>query len=194
MFKVIKDIFRSNNFKAELLYSLIKNLSYILIMALILVTYINIRIVPVNSGSMYPTFKKGDYLLQIKQSKNIKRFDIVSAKVKLESDPFNGKTIALEKRIIGLPGDEIKIENGIVFINDNELSGDYGFLSNTQSHVEGRDMPPIIVPPGHFFIMGDNRDHSLDSRNFGCIVEDDILYKIKHIFKITDYKLNKEYF
>lgn len=70
------------------------------------------------------------------------------------------------KRVIGLPGEHVKIENGKVYINGNELKEDY--LSSdivTESDV----FYDFIVPEGYIFAMGDNRTKSTDCRELGCI-------------------------
>lgn len=72
------------------------------------------------------------------------------------------------KRVIGLPKDHVKIENGKVYVNDKKLKEDY-----LQENVitESLDGPytDIIVPENAIFVMGDNRPQSTDSRRFGCI-------------------------
>lgn len=74
--------------------------------------------------------------------------------------------ISYIKRVIGLEGDHIKIENGKVYRNGEELQEDYlpdGTLT------QGKTYSDIIVPENCIFAMGDNRDHSTDCRDFGCI-------------------------
>lgn len=72
------------------------------------------------------------------------------------------------KRVIGLPGEHVKIENGKVYINGEELGEDY-----LQDNVVTGDLngpyTDLIVPEGCLFVMGDNRAQSTDSRRFGCI-------------------------
>ena len=70
------------------------------------------------------------------------------------------------KRIIGVEGDRIKIEEGKVYLNGEELDEPYldeGVIT------EGGVYTDIVVPEGYVFVMGDNRSHSTDSRNFGCV-------------------------
>lgn len=78
------------------------------------------------------------------------------------------------KRVIGLPGERIRIENKTVYINDKPLDEPYVFFSEPPGSSEPglfaarRDeMPELVVPEQHFFVMGDNRDNSHDSRFWG---------------------------
>lgn len=75
------------------------------------------------------------------------------------------------KRVIGLPGEHIKIENGKVYINDNELEENY--LSD-EVVTESEIFYNFTVPEGYVFAMGDNRAHSTDCRVFGCIPFDKV--------------------
>ena len=70
------------------------------------------------------------------------------------------------KRIIGMEGDHIKIEEGKVYRNGKELEEYYIPEGVT---TRGKVFSDIVVPVGYVFVMGDNRDHSTDSRDFGCI-------------------------
>jgi signal peptidase I len=70
----------------------------------------------------------------------------------------------LVKRVIGLPGDRVEAHDGHVFVNGKQLDEPYLAEGTTT-----KDFGPITVPPGHYWVMGDNRGFSEDSRIFGPI-------------------------
>lgn len=79
------------------------------------------------------------------------------------------------KRVIGIAGDHIKIENGKVYLNEQELDEPYlrnGIKTNSKL------LTDIIVPDGYVFAMGDNRENSTDCREFGCIPVEKIESKV----------------
>lgn len=78
-----------------------------------------------------------------------------------------GKTSYI-KRVIGLPGDHVSIENGKVYINGTELEENYLQDTVLTTSLEGA-FTDITVPENCLFVMGDNRSQSTDSRRFGCI-------------------------
>ena len=93
------------------------------------------------------------------------------------------------KRVIGLPGDHVKIEAGKVYINGQEIDEPYLAEGTKTGKLKGADTPylNIIVPEGHLFLMGDNRTSSTDSRCFGCVPYD----KIESRVVIRFWPLNK---
>lgn len=115
----------------------------------------------VNGDSMYPTLTDGDIMILDNLSyrlRKIERFDIVVVKVKKEY---------IIKRVIGLPGEKIDYINGQLYINDKANSDD-AFDDITDDY-------SIVVPDGEYFILGDNRLNSLDSRFFGTFKDNEIL-------------------
>lgn len=79
-----------------------------------------------------------------------------------------GKTSYI-KRVIGLPGEHVKIENGKVYINDQELDESSYLAEDVVTESNGGAFTDFIVPDGYIFAMGDNRENSVDCRSFGCI-------------------------
>lgn len=115
------------------------------------------------SGSMKPTLKEGAQLFTNKlayQFSKPKRGDIVSLRspVSLEK--------GLVKRIIAAEGDTIEIRSKKVFLNGQELLEPYVQYTRKNELLKGDKISPLVVPPGHVFVMGDNRDESNDSRDW----------------------------
>jgi len=78
------------------------------------------------------------------------------------------------KRIIGLPGEHIEIKEDKVFINDNPLEEPYLEDTIKTTRLNDSYFLDITIPEDCFFVMGDNRENSIDSRNFGCIPKERI--------------------
>ncbi len=119
----------------------------------------------VYGASMEPTLHTDDRVILEKITYRFRppqRGDIVVVKVSDRSQP-------LIKRIIGLPGETIAIRNGKVYINGQPLEEDY-LTWPTRGY-----LPPTRIPPMYYFVMGDNRNASNDSRNFGPISRDQIV-------------------
>lgn len=121
----------------------------------------------VKGSSMEPTFHNNEYILTDKISYKFgspKRGEVIIFKSPTNPD------VDYIKRVIGLPGEKLKVEKGHVYINDELLSEVYlrdsTLLFPGSPLQEGVD---ITVPSNHFFVMGDNRPHSSDSREFGPI-------------------------
>ena len=86
------------------------------------------------------------------------------------------ETILYVKRVIGLPGDTVEIVNGLVYINDNQFPLEEDYIKDEPIGNHG----PFTVPEGHYFMLGDNRQYSIDSRywNNKFVEEDKILGKV----------------
>lgn len=157
------------------------------------------------SGSMIPTLEVGDFILVNKFSYGI-RLPVVGTKVFEVGEPARGDAMVFIpphqedyfiKRVVGLPGDRVRYQNKVLFINNVEQVQTYlGEVPNTRpeqlrfSEVFGSSQHEIhrnqyqdarvqewLVPSGHYFMMGDNRDQSSDSRYWGFVSEDKVVGK-----------------
>ena len=145
-----------------------------LILALVIRTFI-VQAFKIPSGSMLPTLQIGDHILVNKFIYHFvspQRGDIVVFKYpKDEARDFI-------KRVIGLPNDKLEIKNRRVFINDHPLDESYAVHSDPtvqEESISPRDFyGPVIIPPEKYFMMGDNRDFSMDSRFWGFLDRDKI--------------------
>ncbi|WP_405322337.1 signal peptidase I [Frisingicoccus sp.] len=137
----------------------------------LVVKFVGQRTVVLGS-SMEPTLQDGDNLITDKITYRLiepKRFDIVVFPYKENTSKL------LIKRIIGMPGEKVQIKNGKVYINDTELKDDvYG---NALMVDEGIVGDPVVLAADEYFVLGDNRNHSQDSRfaSVGNIHRDDII-------------------
>jgi len=90
---------------------------------------------------------------------------------------FPGETDHYVKRVIGLPGETLQIKNGVIYINGKELSKEYYY----NDEVPKGNFGPIIIDDDSVFLMGDNRNHSQDSRMLGSLKISDITGKVEFI-------------
>jgi len=136
----------------------IKTIILSLVIALIITTFVKPTIV--KNYSMSPTLQENDFLIInrfLYKRSAPKRGDIVVFQSNLKTD--NGKDKLLIKRVIAVPGDEIIIKEGQVYVNGTMLDEDYIPETYTEGDVN------TIVPENKVFVMGDNRGNSLDSRD-----------------------------
>ena len=142
-----------------------------IILALFIRTYV-VQAFKIPSGSMIPTLQIGDHILVNKfiyRFEKPERGDIMV--FKYPKDPSRD----FIKRLIGIPGDVLEVRNKLVFINGDPLEEPYTIHESDDSLYipPNRDnFGPITIPDGYFFVMGDNRDCSLDSRFWGLLQED----------------------
>lgn len=122
--------------------------------------------------SMSPTLKNGQWTFGTLLVKPYNYGDIVTTKPIDMSRYGYEKDIRITKRIIGVEGDIIWFEDGILYRNGEKVDESYAQLDNYTSSEK------ITVPKGELFLAGDNRQVSLDSRDIGCVKEEDINSKV----------------
>jgi signal peptidase I len=162
--------------------STIREWSEALAIAILLALFIRtfaVQAFKIPSGSMEPTLLIGDHILVNKFIYGIKIPFIRTTLIPI-SEPKREDIIVFIypvdkrkdfiKRVIGLPGEEIEIIDKKVYVNGKPVSDKHGFYGNRGGNPDSKDrFGPVTVPEDHFFVMGDNRDHSYDSRFWGFV-------------------------
>lgn len=131
----------------------------IILVVLILRTFVVTPII-VSGESMVPTLDGGELMILKKYDTSYERFDIVVVNKNVEGDN-------LIKRVIGLPGETIRYRNGNLYINDE-------IIEDTYAYGETGNFREITLGNDEYFLMGDNREISLDSRSLGIIKNKEI--------------------
>ena len=136
----------------------------------LVVTFVGQR-TQVSGESMETTLSDGDHLIVDKityRFRDPKRYDIVVFPYRYEENTY------YIKRIIGLPGETVQIVDGYVYINGVQLDEHYG---NALIKDPGQAAQPITLGEDEYFVMGDNRNNSQDSRsaNVGVVHRDELL-------------------
>lgn len=141
-------------------------------MTFLIVTYVGQR-TRVSGESMESSLHNGDNLIVDKISYRIrepKRYEIVVFPYRHQENTF------YIKRIIGLPGETVQIKEGEVYINGKLLGETYG-LEKINVGEEGIAKDKIVLGPDEYFVLGDNRNHSSDSRDssVGLLKKDELI-------------------
>lgn len=165
-----------------------------ILLALFIRTFV-VQAFKIPSGSMLPTLMIGDHLLVNKFIYGIRVPFSGKVLVPLK-DPKSGDIIVFKfpkdrsidyiKRVVGVPGDEVEIKNKKLYLNGKPTSDPHAHFTTTQilpGSVSPKDnFGPITVPEGKYFVMGDNRDNSSDSRFWGFVETNDVLGKAMIIY------------
>ena len=156
------------------------------------------------SGSMLPTLEVGDFILVNKYAYGV-RLPVAGTKVLEIGDPERGDVMVFRypedrstnyiKRVVGLPGDHIRYRNKHLFINGDpvprsfvarlppverwreQLGSVEHDIYHTMGRMTGAGEGEWVVPEGHYFVMGDNRDNSNDSRFWGTVPDELVVGK-----------------
>ncbi len=141
-------------------------------------TLVQARVIP--SASMEQTVLIGDHLI-VSRAGYDAGIPFTSLHTPLWRTPHRQQIIVFRaplpgspdyiKRLIGMPGDTLEVRQGIVFIDGQPLAEPYRNGPPSPDDNYG----PVLVPPGHFFMMGDNRNDSYDSRYWGFVPRENIL-------------------
>lgn len=132
----------------------------IIIVVVVFIRTFLITPVKVDGSSMYPTLE-GNEMMLLNKLGHIDRFDIVVLHL-------NGEENNLIKRVIGLPGETVEIRDDKIYINEEVLEDEFGY------GVMERDTDEIVLGEDEYFVLGDNRLVSIDSRTFGKISRSEI--------------------
>lgn len=130
----------------------------------------------VSGHSMVPTFQDADYIITDKVTQRLRKYE--HQEVIVFHNPNNEKQDFI-KRVIGVPGDKIKVENEQVYLNGKVLDEPYlpvGLTTpNDKFFTNGYE---VTVKEGEYVVFGDNRHNSQDSRNWGPLPEREIVGKV----------------
>ncbi len=145
----------------------------------------------VNGQSMYPNYHNGEYILTnliTLRISDIKRGDVVVFNAPVDDDKD------FVKRIIGEPGDEVMVKAGFVFVNGIRLD-ESGYLPPDYKTYAGAfisEGQTVVVPEGSYFVLGDNRNFSSDSREWGFVPRDKMIGKSFLVYwPINEFKFVK---
>ena len=144
----------------------------IVFVAAVAICYFLFQPFVVEGSSMEPNYHNGEYLFIEKVSYRLhepKRGDVVVFKYP------NSPNVNYIKRIIGLPGETVRIENGLVTVDGKALSEPY-LAKDTKTYVHGNSNGTfeITIPDNKYLVLGDNREHSSDSRD-GWLLPDSFI-------------------
>jgi len=154
-------------------FDFIKTIAVIVILAFVIRVLI-IQPFIVEGESMEPTFKTKDYLITEKVSYRFRppqRGEVVIF------NPPDRSTENYIKRIIGLPGDQIEIKEGNIYVNKEKLIEPY-LNSIDKKLVSQKEGYTTVLKDNEYFVMGDNRSHSRDSREIGSIPKQNVVSKV----------------
>lgn len=137
------------------------------------------RPVRVDGIAMSPTLNDGDRVIITQDIEKIERGDIIEFKYPEDQDK------RYLKRVIGLPGETVEIKEGLVLVNDQLLKEEY---VDAERNRMGSSFPKITVTPNEYYVLGDNRDNSSDSRYWGTVEKSLIVGKYHSTYASAENK------
>ncbi len=182
-------------------------LTFLLLMVVFRSAVADWNVVP--TGSMKPTIVEGDRILVNKMAYDL-RVPFTHVSLRKFDDPQRGDIVIFDskvsgkrlvKRVIGLPGDSIEMHDNILKINgkalrykpveanlrNEDLLGTGHFVQTRKSGSRLSSFYPVTVPDEHYFVMGDNRDNSADSRVIGFVPRHEVVGRSKTVVMSLNY-------
>lgn len=162
-----------------------RDLAFSVLIAVVLIVFIY-QPVKVEGTSMMPTLTNDDRIFINKFTYEFGLGDIQRGDTVVFWYPYD-RTKSYIKRVIGLPGDRVRIDSGQVYVNDRALAEDYvpDAYKDTASWpapAPGQPVRDQEVPPKDYFVLGDNRSSSSDSRSWGYVPRDNIYGKAVFVY------------
>jgi len=154
-------------------FDFVKTVATIIILAIITRVFI-VQPYIVEGLSMEQSFQNNDYLITEKISYELrapKRGEVIIF------HPPDNPSVNYIKRIVGLPGDTVEIKNGSVYINNSKLSEPY-LKSNEETLSSQKNTYSMTLKDDEYFVFGDNRNHSRDSREIGAVPKSNIVSRV----------------
>ena len=127
------------------------------VVVLVLVFTLVIGVATVSGHSMDPTLHDGQIVVYFRLEKDYDRGDVISVHMP------NGEYLV--KRVIAVGGDEVDLRDGVIYVNGEAETGSYP-IADTQPQKQDVEFP-MVIDEGKIFILGDNREVSIDSRTYG---------------------------
>jgi signal peptidase I len=150
-----------------------------IVIAMLIVKFVA-QVTVVVGTSMMPTLQNGNRLMMDKLTIRFQAFDrgdivVVEAEEELLTSGLEGAQSPLIKRVIGVAGDRVRVEDGLVYVNDEALEEYYIYGEYTYGNY-----PEVLVPENNVYVMGDNRTRggSIDSRVLGTFDESKIIGRV----------------
>jgi len=172
-----KKPFLSDKAKKEIREWVISLASAIVIV--LLVSNFLVSVIRVDGGSMLDTLQDGDRLLVNVLDMRMngpERYEVVIVHYPERTENF-------VKRVIGMPGDTLEVKGGVLYINGEAVEEEYLSADRTAHfHSASSNFGPIEIPEDKYFVMGDHRDYSNDSRQVGLIDRDMFVGQATYVF------------